>query len=140
MQHMWKYLFGLAALVASSAMLIDSLSSAHAINGSQISLGSNPIANFYANCNGQNQLVVFQNSSAHDFVVTDIVIYNGAVRLNIGSSSSTAATKFIGGYASYGYDQNFRFNSGLVVPAGENIYCTDTNAYPEITISGYYTH
>lgn len=141
MSNLPKIILSVAALVGASALLIDSLSSAYAISGPHISLGSNPIDNAYTSCSSQTNKVVFSNTSAHDFVVTDIIIYNGGVRLNIGASSSSAPTKFIGGMANYGgSDQTFRLVSGIVVPSGESLYCTDINAYPELSISGYYTH
>ena len=139
MQHGWKYIMSVAAVIAAVAMLVEALQPAYAINTPNISMGSNPIDSFYKGCSGQTDVVVFTNNSGMDFVITDIVIYNGAVSLDIGSQVGSP-TEFIGGYASYGYDQRFQFTSGIVVGAGESLYCTDQNAYPELTISGYYSH
>ena len=141
MSNLPKIILSLAAMTAATPMLIDSLSSAHAISGPHISLGSNPLDSAYTSCNGQVDKIVFSNTSSHDFIMTDIIIYNGSVRLNIGVSSSGAPAKFVGGYTSYGADQQtFSLQSGIVIPAGENLYCTDVNYYPEVSITGYYTH
>ena len=139
MQNGWKYLMSLAALVAAASMLVESLQPAHAINGPNVSLGSNPVDSHYFNCTSQNDGILFTNSSAQDYVITDIILYNGAARLNIGTETGSP-TEFIGGYASHGYDQTFQFRSGIVVPAGSTLYCSAVNAYPEVTVSGYYAH
>ena len=67
----------------------------------------------------------------------DIVLYNGGARLSIGTQTGSP-TEFNGGYASYGYDSRYHFESGIVVAAGETLYCTDVNAHPEVTVSGYF--
>ena len=73
-----------------------------------------------------------------NFIITDVVTYNGGVRLHTGTSSNMK-DRFIGGYANYGSNhQGFHFESGIVVPAGENLYCSAENAYPQVSISGYY--
>ena len=55
-------------------------------------------------------------------------------------TATGSTTEFKGGFASYGYDQSFRFNSGIVVPAGSTLYCSDVDAHPELTVTGYYAH
>jgi hypothetical protein len=139
MQNGWKYILSLAALIASMSMMVEAVQPAYALNGPNISMGSNPVDSNYFNCASQTDGTVFTNTASSDFVITDVILYNGAARLNIGTETGSP-TEFIGGYASYGYDQRFHFGSGIVVPAGSTLYCTAVNAYPEVTVSGYYAH
>ena len=141
MNNISKMIFACAALIASLGIFIMALHSAQAGYGPQIYMGSNPIANFYINCSYQSNAVVFQNTSTMDFVITDIVVYDGGASLHTGVSTSVLTRRFTGGYANHGgYNQSHQFQSGIVVAAGETLYCSAENAYPQITVNGYYAH
>lgn len=140
MEHWWKNIASIGFVIVSLAMLVHAIHPALATLGPQVSLGSNPIAHFYKNCNGLTNAVFFQNATNMDFIITDILVYNGGVRLFEGNGTPSN-TLFVGGFSSYTSSQQvFDFVSGLVVPAGNTVYCSDEAYYPEVTISGYYAH
>ena len=68
----YKQLFGYSAIIASLGFLVHSLAPAHAVNGPTVSLGSNPIKNFYnmPTLSANATHTIFQNTSSQDFVVT----------------------------------------------------------------------
>ena len=141
MNNISNMIFACAALIASLGVFVMALHSAQAGYGPQVSMGSNPLTNFYLNCSYQSNAVMFQNTSAMDFVITDIVVYNGGASLHTGISTSALTRRFTGGYASYGSNhQGYHFQSGIVVSSGESLYCSAENAYPQITVNGYYAH
>ena len=62
----YKQLFGIAAIIMAIGFFVRSFQPAHALNGTNISMGSNPIEDF----SGYGS--IFTNTSGHDFIITDI--------------------------------------------------------------------
>ena len=131
------HLFGVAAVISSVALLIHSLQPANATSGPNVSLGSNPIQHYYQSCDNQTNAVIFTNSSTSDFVITDIYNYYGTVVLHI---DGNVATLIHHHPSSNSGQAHIPFVSGLRVPSGSTLTCTDDGDAPRITISGYYAH
>jgi hypothetical protein len=129
----YRNLFGIAAIILSSAVFVQSLNSANAFpQGANVSLGSNPIEHHYGVC---TQADFFLNSTNNPFIITDIIgqtqggydltLYvNGAVGAKLYSSTENVF---------YG------LKSGIVVDPGEAVYCSGGTTRI-ITITGYYAH
>ena len=118
MSNLPKIILSLAAMTAATSMLIDSLSSAHAISGPHISRRQ-PFGQRLHQLQWPSRYDVFSTSS-HDFIMTDIIIYNGSVRLNIGVSGS-GTRKVCGWVRLMGpISKPFLCNQGLI-PAGRPV-------------------
>ena len=77
----YKQLLGIAAIMVAVGFLVHSLKPAYALNGPNISMGSNPIENF----GGYG--IIFTNTSSHDFIITDISC-EGNTYLAVSSSNA----------------------------------------------------
>ena len=68
----YRQLFGYAAILFGLGFLVRSFMPAYAVTGPTVSLGSNPVENFYEmpNLSGGTSVDIFTNSSSQDFVLT----------------------------------------------------------------------
>ena len=133
----YRNLFGFAAILFGAGFLVQSLQNANAKIGPSISLGSNPIQHFYQNCDQQNNLAIFTNSSAGDFIITDIYIYDGTVKFQVDSDTALFMSTY---YGANTQKSNLHLTSGIRVPSGSTLNCTDQGDSPKVMVSGYYAH
>jgi hypothetical protein len=123
-------------LLLCGAVFVHSLKSANAFpQGPNVSMGSNPIENFYGNTTNPN--IAIQN----DFVITTVLSNNDNCRLSIDSNivnNGTGDSNPL--YYRWTYPSNSPFTTGsasLKVGAGSTLSLTNCSSY---YISGYYTH
>ena len=117
-------------LLLCGAVFVHSLKSANAFpQGPNVSMGSNPIENFYSNCNNQT---MYTNNTSQTFIITDVIhgVSNYGVELNI---NGIAAYKSVD-------NGHGHFISGLRVEPSESVICYSASNVYGATISGYYTH
>ncbi|MEC7987057.1 MAG: hypothetical protein VX278_17945 [Myxococcota bacterium] len=115
----YKTLFGYAAIIMACTLFVRSFQPAHAINGPNISMGSNPIANV----GGYG--TIFTNTSGRDFIVTDVSCE--------GNTYISVSSQFVW-YCRP--DSPHRFTSGITVANGESLSSNSASIY----LSGYYAH
>ena len=115
----YKQLFGYAAIIVASGFFIRSFQPAYAINGPNISMGSNPIENF----GGYGTIV--SNTSGRDFIVTDISC-EGNTYVYVSSQVVWYCRP----------DSPHHFNSGITVSDGESLTANSASVF----LSGYYAH
>ena len=116
-------------LLLCGAVFVHSLKSANAFpQGPNISMGTNPIENFYDSC--LNYSALYTNNSTQTFVITDVVhgAYNYTAYLRIDSNLIYKSD----------IPNGYNFVSGLKVEPGETVECDITGR--GMTISGYYAH
>ena len=130
-------LFGIAAIITSIGFLFQSFSSANANIGPTISMGTNPIHHYFLNCDNQTDATIFTNSSNEAFIITDVYLYYGTVTLKIDGSTALMLRYYQGDNSG---NAHIPFVSGIRVPSGSTLTCSDNNDTPRITISGYYAH
>ena len=67
-----KQLFGYAAIIMAIGFLVRSFMPAYAFNGPTVSMGSNPIKNFYGvnRITAGSRVTIFSNTSSSDFIIT----------------------------------------------------------------------
>ena len=123
---MERNLFGISAVIASSALLIWSIGETFAYpQGPNVSLGSNPIAAYYCSANTN-----WTNQTTETFIITDISSMNNTAFIYIGGTGSTdmRARPVEGSPVS--------FVTGLPVSPGDFVHCGSN----PMVFSGYYTH
>ena len=128
-------LFGIAAIITSIGFLFQSFSSANANIGPMVSMGTNPIQHYYTNCDNQTNFTIFSNSSNDDFIITDVYLYYGTVTLKIDGNTALILHYYQGDNSGSTHNP---FVSGIRVPSGSTLTCTDNGDAPRVTISGYY--
>lgn len=70
------------------------------------------------------------NNSNMDFIITDIITYNGTVALDIDGTMAMVIQA----------NDSISLRSGLVVEPGQVLNCSDYGSYPYVTLTGYYAH
>jgi hypothetical protein len=122
----YRNLFGIAAIILSAAVFLQSLKSANALpQGPNISSGSNPIDQGQGNCNGST---IFTNNSSQSFIITDISkSYVDSYEIYLESNGQTI----------WNGRGNFNFRSGLQIAPGSSVTCIGGYS---VSISGYYAH
>lgn len=115
----YKRLFGYATIIMACGFFVRSLQPAHAVNGPNVSMGTNPIED-YAGYSG-----FFTNTSGSDFIVTDITC-EGNTYMSVSGSNVWYCRP----------DSPHQFASGLKVSNGETLTAHSATAF----ISGYYAH
>ena len=125
-----RTLFGISAIILSSAVFVHSFNSANAFpQGPNVSMGSNPIASFYVAC-GQSSPTVLSTTSDL-FIITDILVDDGystgGIDLQLNGSNWYAV----------GENVQIAMNSGLPVPLNSTLSCYSYYGRSMI-LSGYY--
>ena len=141
---MWKNMLAMSVLLLSGAVFVQSISSAQANQG-MISLGQNPIFS-KGGYNGGIQTTYTVSAVANqEIVVTDVSI-SGQFNHDIELVFSTSGGEEIGRYKTWNYSNypgpgtmNANLNSGLRVPAGEDLQVT-VNGRGTFTYAGNYVH
>jgi hypothetical protein len=126
-----RNLFGMAAIILSSAAFVHSLNSANALaQGPNVSLGSNPIEHHNSNCNTS----FYTNNSSNTFVITDIIFYysSGASSISVSGQTVFIMNSYTAGVNS--------MQSGIKVEPGETVNCSGGSNNNNVTLSGYYAH
>lgn len=118
---MHKIIFSIAALIASVALLISSITDSFAYpQGPNVSLGSNPIVSFYCDNGG------YTIPTGQDFIITDFI-----------GASSYPSVYVNGSSAMYiGFAGNSSLTTGWKIPSGSIVSCVSGTVY----LSGYLTH
>ena len=118
-------------LLLCGAVFVQSLNSANAFpQGPNVSTGSNPIELAHHDCYGANNLTLLSNTSSENFIVSDIWITGGSVRIFVDGSIL---------HSSIG-DGLYSLQTGLKLESGSTISCSYQNGSPRVTITGYYAH
>ncbi len=141
---MWKNILAMSVLLLSGAVFVQSISSAQANQG-MISVGQNPIFS-KGGYNGGIQTTYTVSAVANqEIVVTDVSI-SGQFNHDIELVFSTSGGEEIGRYKTWNYSNypgpgtmNANLNSGLRVPAGEDLQVT-VNGRGTFTYAGKYVH
>jgi len=139
----YKQLFGYAAILFGIGFVIRSFMPAHAFNGPTVSMGSNPIENFYdaQYMGGGASMTVFTNTSSSSFIITQYLstAYYCAVQVDGLSPISERNT--------YGYQSlsggTENFTGTLLVPAGSTLSFKNVatgSQFCKYYVEGYYTH
>ena len=81
----WKNLFGIAAILFAIGFLFRSVQPAYAIQGPNVSLGTNPIENISGEIvmNSITTTTIWTNNSDHDFIVTTVLMNSGGCYLTV---------------------------------------------------------
>lgn len=127
-----NHFFGIAAIIASTALLFSSFKTASAYpNGPNVSLGSNPIEAAQIDCNSQEQTLFANGNDA--FIITDLIVSDGY-------STGGVDLKLNGNtWMAFGENVVIAFESGIPIPPNATISCT-TYYGRSVTITGYYAH
>ena len=141
---MWKNIMATSALILSSAVFVHSISVAQA-NQSIISMGQNPIFSKSGFNNGSQTIHTVTAVANQEMVVTDVSI-SGQFNHDIEVVFQTSGGTEIGRYKTWNYSNypgpgimNAALNSGLRVPAGEDLLVT-VNGRGTFTFAGKYVH
>lgn len=133
-------LFGISAIIASSALLISSIGNSFAYpQGPNVSLGSNPIVTI--SCSGHSQFPgIYQVPAGTDFVITDFHVgdsTNGYIRVGT-STSLNASDNLLRHYLYQASPTHMSFRSGIRVTEGLYIQCVAGS--DGSFMSGYLSH
>ena len=133
-------LFGISAIIASSAMLISSIGNSFAYpQGPNVSLGSNPIVTI--SCSGHSHFPsIYQVPAGTDFVITDFHVgadTNGYIRVGT-SNSLNASDNLLRHYLYQASPTHMSFRSGIRVTEGLYVNCSAGN--DGSFMSGYLSH
>ena len=140
-----KQLFGYAAIICSIGFLVRSFMPAYAFNGPTISIGSNPIENYYAmpNLSINTSTTILSNTSSNDFMVTKYLAPAYADSCNLMLDSQNL---FV--HSTNSQDKIDQYNNpgalNLIVPSGSTLkmknYNTNSGKNCPYYIEGYYIH
>lgn len=140
-----KNLFGYATILFGLGFLVRSFMPAYAFNGPTVSMGSNPIKNFYGvnRIYAGNSEIIFTNTSSSDFIITQ-------TRQNNGQSCAFAIDNqtILSHWSTNLGDDNVTdyqtFNGTLVLPSGSTLSHSYIAASGDrdcvYYVEGYYTH
>ena len=140
----YRQLFGYAAILFGLGFLVRSFMPAYAITGPTVSLGSNPVENFYEmpNLSGGTSVDIFTNSSSQDFVLTTYMHGGQSSRCGLTLDGqnifvhTTASYESIEGHGS----KDLR----LMIPAGSVLRMKNYNSAGTLNcpyyIEGHYIH
>ena len=138
---MWKNILATSVLLLSGAVFVQSISSAQANQG-MLSLGQNPIFSKGGFVSSQTTYTVPAVAN-QEIVVTDVSI-SGQFNYDIEMIFNTSGGEEIGRYKTWNYSNypgpgimNTSLNSGLRVPAGEDLQVT-VNGRGTFTFAGKY--
>ena len=125
-----RTLFGIAAIILSSAVFVHSFNSANAFpKGPNVSMGSNPIASFHVSCSQSSPTVLTTTSEL--FIITDMLVSDGystgGIDLHLNGSN----------WYSLGENVQIAMNSGIPVPLNSTLSCYSYHGRNMI-VSGYY--
>ena len=127
----YRNLLGIATIILSGAVFVHSLKAANALpNGPNISSGTNPVAFVNHDCYGANNLTLLTNTSNQNFIISDIWITGGQVRLFV---DGTILHATVG-------EGLFSLQTGLKIESGSTISCSYQNGSPRVVLTGYYAH
>jgi hypothetical protein len=139
--HGWKHLIGIAAIISAIGFTTSALQQqAHAEIGPSVNLGTNPLFSAYSNSCPETVASVPADSI---LIITDVVMmrdHSDQVTFLKTASGSTLAG-FRQNRSSQGYleGRHHKLESGIVVPAGEELILDSCGSYG-VTVSGYYAH
>jgi len=127
-----SHLFGIAAIIASIALLFSSVEHAFASpNGPNVSLGANPIEVAQVNCSNQSPTLFTTGNDA--FIITDLIVADGystgGITLQLNGSN----------WLSFAENRIHAFSSGIPVPINSTL-AVQCSYGRTVTISGYYAH
>ena len=139
----YKQLFGYAAILFGIGFVIRSFMPAYAFNGPTVSMGSNPIENFYdaQYMGGGASMTVFTNTSSSSFIITQYFSENYRCAIQVDGQSP-----FSDDYGTYGYQYlggATSFTGTLLVPAGSTLSFKNVatgSLFCKYYVEGYYTH
>ena len=140
----YKSLFGYAAIITAIGFLVRSFMPAYAFNGPSVSMGSNPIENFYdaQYMSGGASMTIFSNASSGSFIVTQYFSESDRCAIQVDGQSpfsenySTYGIKTLNGGAT-------SFTGTLLVPAGSTLSLKNIatgSLFCKYYVEGYYTH
>ena len=142
----YKQLFGYAAMMLSAGFLARSFQPAYAINGANISLGSNPIQSWsksYQSTAGWLPV----GTMTDDFVITDIFMYSKGSGCRLKLHKQSTGDVIFDAYVDQNKQSTTNLNGGIVVEAGETVEAyqiIDNVNYSlyhcSYLISGHYVH
>jgi hypothetical protein len=150
-EHGWKYIASTALLIASVGLSWQGMQPAQAINGPNLSLGTNPVFSV----GGTNPGTIMSADPSQMMVVTDVILTTANTSNNISNPCrsvielSTSAGKILGSFRLTSIDDNgyayqptsiqHPFVSGLPVPVNESLELSHTgDCHLNYTISGHY--
>ena len=139
--HNRMNLFGFAAVLFGIGFLLRSIMPANAVpTGANTSFGSNPVFAFQSSGSSGT---LFTNNTSAPAVITDLAIAqtnNSTVTCQVVFSVSGNGN----GYRLFsnpaGVTGTVSLNSGLQVPAGEELYYSGNGYCSGASASGYYAH
>lgn len=141
---MWKNILAISVLLLSGSVFVHSISSAQANQG-MLSLGQNPIFSKGGYNNGIQTMYTISAVANQEIVVTDVSI-SGQFNHDIEMIFMTSGGEEIGRYKTWNYSNypgpgimNASLNSGLRVPAGEDLQVT-VDGRGTFTFAGKYVH
>ena len=125
-----RTLFGIAAIILSSAVFVHSFNAANAFpQGPNVSMGNNPIASFHVSCSQSNPTVLSTTSEL--FIITDILVSDGYSTGGIDLQLNGA------NWYSLGENVQMAMQSGIPVPLNSTLSCY-TYYGRNLVLSGYY--
>ena len=140
---MWKNLLGIAAIIASCALFVSSLSMANAQIGPSVNLGSNPWRSFSGETNINSDVTLLTLSSDEEFIVTTMISEGDWQWCGLKAGSDIVLHRSV--YGSYRSDSN-AITSGrahIRIPAGSELkvhgaYPSNTSSKCYYYVDGYY--
>ena len=146
----YRYMFALAAIIFAVGSVLRAFQPAYAINGSHISLGSNPIFSAFSNGCSTNEVIASVPSDSV-LIITDVVSgHFGDDNITLKTNSGTTLAMFhqehfmVDTYHSSFRSQTYsitgnvnKITSGIVVPAGEELVVSCSSN--KVTVSGYFS-
>lgn len=138
--YMKNHLFGISAVIASTALLISSISDTFAYsNGPNVSLGSNPIVTL--SCAGHSLFPgIYQVPIGMDLVITDFHVgadTNGYIRVGT-TSSLSSSDNLLRHYLYQASPTHMSFRSGIRITEGLYVQCSAGS--DGSFMSGYLAH
>ena len=139
-----KQLFGYAAIIMAIGFLVQPYLPAYAFNGPTVSMGSNPIENFYdaQYMSGGTSITIFSNASSSSFIVTQYFSESDRCAIQVDGQSP-----FSDSYGTYGHKNlsgaSTSFTGTLLVPAGSTLSLKNVvtgSLFCKYYVEGYYTH
>ena len=134
-----KQLFGIAAIVMSCGFFVRSFQPAHAINGPNVSLGSNPHRSFFGQIPISSEEDLLTVSGDQVFVITSCYLQDS----NFQDIKADANVILSGNIRLCESDYNSPFSSGngrLIIESGSTLKISNNNTYTPkyYYIEGYF--
>lgn len=139
----YKQLFGYAAIIMAIGFLVRSFMPAYAFNGPTVSMGSNPIENFYGSqyMSGGASTTILANTSSSSFVITQYLSNEYSCTIQVDGLFPISEAS-----SSHGYQYlstSTKFTGTLLIPSGSTLSFKNLAAgsqFCKYYIEGYYTH